>query len=1107
MAGELSATVRGLRRKETFNAAAREDDNLNALVGSLDRLEDACDEALAVIGIGGESSTIVDGDSSDWAKHQRLKADYQRRLDQEEAFVASGGEQKRVEPVRQRLSVIGELDRNLSDLEKMQSEIKRHTVPTPKVRAGDVQAGLREIAEMEAKLASLDKEASRLSRIANRIAPAGADMREWTLPKLRAFADELAPHEAEFRETRNWICRAKDQLAKKKEKYRRLESDCKTCESAQKEHVDKLTAFRLLLAKCIQKAKKIADGGLDEQFKNFLKLSTALSESDIQNVDVCSVQRVLETQGEDEVARLKDVLRIDRSVQPSYRDLGLESVNLTSQVPSFLRTGTQNAISNKGCKVEVPVRQIFPLSSVVYYSGQSELAGLLLRLAFGLPQGTLQVKVIDAEAYGASVQSVSRLATLGDLEILSEAADIDSALHDVETYAADLVREGRFSGSVRDWAAYNRENPEDLLPYRVLVLTSCGSLTEDQTASLKRIIRRGREIGVCVVRPKGDGVQFAAEPWVAPGVTGDVLPTGSMIDALIEALEEARRLSQSVEPKAKRSFVDIVSSGQGFWSCSAAESVVAVLGFDEADNSVELKLGGENNHVLLGGTTGSGKSNLIHVMLRSLCMRYSPEELRLYLLDYKDGLEFGKYVECDRAWLPHVESVSVHNDPAYALSMLDYIQRECLNRKRQFAGARNYAEYRHNGGKMPRIFIVIDEFHKLFETADAEMMSARIMQVLKQGRAYGVHLVLATQTLASTDIPNLAGMLGQIPVRLALRGSEDDRILDPDNLAATTIAIPKCVYNDQFGRKKGNCLFNVPEAIFDGSFKREICSALKSSGQPGGMGLVFNGTQMPSISVGEFTKMVRGANSNVLRMVVGEENAFCGEPVALSLEQSPTAHVLIAASAGDGPVDDNGFLYREEVVSAIKDDICRSLEVLQDVEVVCYNPRVNFVCTCKSKKFSICPASASENVLSECLNALAMSTARHRVFVIEDFEHAYSLHPVDAGGYLQSEPSTEDCARSVFLKAFSASSIQMPFHVVLITRNFRYVASNLFYDAGTGLNLLKMFTHRVAVDIPLDDVQTLYPTYLRRDAAGKMLYGSAQSDAVQSFLPYVIKES
>ena len=80
----------------------------------------------------------------------------------------------------------------------------------------------------------------------------------------------------------------------------------------------------------------------------------------------------------------------------------------------------------------------------------------------------------------------------------------------------------------------------------------------------------------------------------------------------------------------------------------------------------------------------------------------------------------------------------------------------------------------------------------------------------------------------------------------------------------------------------------------------------------------------------------------------------------------------------------------------------------------------------------------------------------------------------------------------------------LPFHVVLVVRNFRYAADALFYDGGSGVNILKKFTHRISIDLPLDDVQTLFPTYLRRDVAGKTLYGSTQSDAFDAEVSYGI---
>ena len=127
--------------------------------------------------------------------------------------------------------------------------------------------------------------------------------------------------------------------------------------------------------------------------------------------------------------------------------------------------------------------------------------------------------------------------------------------------------------------------------------------------------------------------------------------------------------------------------------------------------------------------------------------------------------------------------------------------------------------------------------------------------------------------------------------------------------------------------------------------------------------------------------------------------------------------------------------------------------------------------------------------------------------MVEAFEYAHSLHPVENGGYMSDGTAEEVSVWQIFTSAFSGNANRLPFHVVLITRNFRYAAGNLFYDPATGLNLLKMFAHRVAIDLPLDDVQTLFPTCLRRDTSGKMFYGSTHADFVQAFLPYAIKEA
>jgi len=76
---------------------------------------------------------------------------------------------------------------------------------------------------------------------------------------------------------------------------------------------------------------------------------------------------------------------------------------------------------------------------------------------------------------------------------------------------------------------------------------------------------------------------------------------------------------------------------------------------------------GTVHHGLVGGTTGSGKTNLIHVLLTGLAEAYGPEELELYLADFKEGVEFKDYQTAD---LPHARIVALESEPELGLSIL-----------------------------------------------------------------------------------------------------------------------------------------------------------------------------------------------------------------------------------------------------------------------------------------------------------------------------------------------------------------------------------------------------------------------------------------------------
>ncbi len=174
-------------------------------------------------------------------------------------------------------------------------------------------------------------------------------------------------------------------------------------------------------------------------------------------------------------------------------------------------------------------------------------------------------------------------------------------------------------------------------------------------------------------------------------------------------------------------------------------------------------------HYLVAGATGSGKSVALNVMIVSMLMRYSPEELRLILVDPK-SVEFGIYEH-----LPHLMIDEIITEPQKAIHMLQWAYVEMQRRFEVFreCGERivdleSYNERIASAtvAKIPRIVIVIDELADLMESCKKDMES-KIRALAQKSRAVGIHLVLATQR-PSVDI--VTGTIkANLPSRVALK--------------------------------------------------------------------------------------------------------------------------------------------------------------------------------------------------------------------------------------------------------------------------------------------------------------------------------------------------
>ncbi|MFD6448415.1 FtsK/SpoIIIE domain-containing protein [Promicromonospora sp. NPDC060204] len=186
-------------------------------------------------------------------------------------------------------------------------------------------------------------------------------------------------------------------------------------------------------------------------------------------------------------------------------------------------------------------------------------------------------------------------------------------------------------------------------------------------------------------------------------------------------------------------------------------SVPLGLGADGAP--VLLDLVRDGPHLLVAGTTGSGKSELLLTLVLGLALARSPADLALVLVDFKGGASLGA---CDG--LPHVVGQVTDLEPGLAARALAGLRAELRRRERVLAERGAADVIALPPGVLPRLVVVIDEFRALADDLPAFLPA--LLRVAAQGRSLGVHLVLATQRPGGAVGPDLRA---NVSARLALR--------------------------------------------------------------------------------------------------------------------------------------------------------------------------------------------------------------------------------------------------------------------------------------------------------------------------------------------------
>jgi S-DNA-T family DNA segregation ATPase FtsK/SpoIIIE len=468
---------------------------------------------------------------------------------------------------------------------------------------------------------------------------------------------------------------------------------------------------------------------------------------------------------------------------------------------------------------------------------------ILLRLLAVVPPGKMQFTFIDPVALGDNVAPFMHLSDyqekLVTSKVWSEKKHIEEQLSILTEHIGNVIQK-YLRNQYATIEEYNEQAGEIAEPYRILVVMNFPVNFSDEAAQrLVSIVQNGARCGVYALilmdreqrLPYDFNINDLVQSTTVIGWTGkyfiledpyfkeyelelDNPPDEKIFNRIVEEVGKAAIEASKVEAPFEKVLEKSKLQKENWWQSTTEDGIIIPLGPRGARDVQCLYLGkGTAQHALIAGKTGSGKSTLLHVLINTLTLKYSPDEVELYLIDFKKGVEFKTYATHQ---LPHARVIAIESEREFGLSVLEGLDVELKRRGDIF---RNLAvddlkDYRFKSKQiLSRILLIVDEFQEFF--VEDDMLGSKVSQILdrlvRQGRAFGIHVLLGSQTLAGSYTLSRS-TINQMAVRIALICTDSDSrlILSDDNPGARLLSRPgEAIYNSTNGLIEGNNIFQV----------------------------------------------------------------------------------------------------------------------------------------------------------------------------------------------------------------------------------------------------------------------------------------------------------
>jgi hypothetical protein len=498
--------------------------------------------------------------------------------------------------------------------------------------------------------------------------------------------------------------------------------------------------------------------------------------------------------------------------------------------------------------ISAPLALVCPeQGSILFESGKFSgdeafkvINNIVFRLLAATPPGKLTFTIFDPVGLGQNFAALTHLADYEESSINSriwtQSGQFEEKLAELNEHMEKIIQM-YLRNEYATIADYNAEAGSVAEKYHFLVIASFPvNFSETAAKRLRNIAASGARCGVftlihwdqrspapqdfvpdelrknsvCLTRTENG---FELSNWRPPGLRLllDAPPSDEFATGYLQRIGELSKHSTRVEVP----FETVAPGDADLWKEETTELLRVPIGRSGATKFQFLEIGaGTRQHALIAGKTGSGKSTLFHIIITNLALRCSPEQVEFYLVDFKKGVEFKCY---GSRRLPHARVVAIESDREFGLSVLQRVDDELRRRGDMFrkVGAQDLPGYKRAGGRepVPRTLLMIDEFQEFFTEEDRVSQGAAVLldRIVRQGRAFGIHVLLGSQTLGGAYTLARA-TIGQMVIRIALQCNEADAflIMDQDNPAPRLLSRPgEGIYNDAAGAIEGNSPFQA----------------------------------------------------------------------------------------------------------------------------------------------------------------------------------------------------------------------------------------------------------------------------------------------------------